>query len=144
MFGIGFCYPSSGGLPLLPAKSICLAMNPVTFGSEGCGPSQNPRVCLSQPQRGSASSTPAPLSASSCFLTGDSCVSQTPSPALPRGACCPESSWPGTPWAGRAAGPACCGQGGVSSCCKVVALLVRAFRDCENSSSLWGWGGRRA
>lgn len=101
MFGIGSSYPSSGGLLLLPAKPICLATNPMTFGSEGHGPSRNPRVCLSQPQRGSAPSAPAPLSASSCFLTGDSRVSQVPSPALPRGACCPESSWPGTPRAGR-------------------------------------------
>lgn len=39
MFGVGSCYPSSGGLPLLPVKSICLATNAVTFGSEGRGPS---------------------------------------------------------------------------------------------------------
>lgn len=100
MFGAGSCYPSSGGLPLLPVKSICLAMNPVTFGSEGCGPSQNPGVCLSQPQGGSVSSTAAPLSASICFLTGNSRVSQISSLALPCRACCPESSWPGMPRAG--------------------------------------------
>jgi len=86
MFGVGFSYPSSGGLPLLPVKSICLATNTMTFGSEGRGPSRNPRVCLSEPRGGSASSTPARLSASSCSSTGNSSVSQIPVPwgTLPR------------------------------------------------------------
>lgn len=96
MFGVGLRYRSSGGLPPLPVKSICLASNPVSFGSEAHGPSRRPRACLSQPGEGSAPSTPAPLSAASCFLTGDSCVSHITSLAPSRGE---QLAW--QPWAGR-------------------------------------------
>ena len=117
MFGVGSSYPSSGGLPLLTVKSICLASNPVTFGSEGHGPSQTPRVGLSQPRGGAAPSTPAPLRAASCFLPGDSCTSQSSSSLCPAG----HAAW-------RAAGLACRGQGDVFRSCKVITLLEKSIR----------------
>lgn len=73
------CSPSSGGHPLLPVKSICLAMTLMTFGSVGCSMSQNPWACLSQPRWDSKPSTPPLLNISSCFLTSNSRLSQSPS-----------------------------------------------------------------
>lgn len=51
----------------------------MTFGSVGCSMSRNPWACLSQPRWDSKPSTPALLNISSCFLTSNSRLSQSPS-----------------------------------------------------------------
>lgn len=114
MFGVGLSYPSSGGPPLLAVKSICLASNPVSFGSEA---------------------RPITKAQTVPFTARRRLCAQHPSTAecrqlFPDGRLLRDSDHSAGSVPQRAAGLACPGQGDVSGSCKVTAFLEKAARHC--------------